>query len=149
MRCHPSLSRAARLVPFKLQVWQRIHGSDSHGGSQQPRQNSVVLAAHATLTKLVKLPELICLSGSNVYYLWSQCKSAPGKPRPAVFLSTLSLLRNIWCCGFTCCPAKALSPLPTLQPLLQVLQMLQGHSKECAELLMCSAFGPMCPCNLD
>lgn len=122
--------------------------SDGRRGSQRPEQKPVVTEAHATLTELVKLPELVCLSDSSVTFISCGCSANLPQGNPGQKF----IRQRFHCCeafddvGFACCLAKALSPLHLLQPLLQVVL---GHSKMRAEVLTCYAFGPACPYNLS
>lgn len=108
----------------------------------------MVTEAHATLTALVKLPELFCLSDSSVMSI--SCGHSANLPEGNPGQKFIH--QRFHCCeasddgGFAWCLSKALSPLRVLQPLLQVVL---GHRKMRAEVLACSAFGPVCPYNLS
>lgn len=104
----------------------------------------MVTEAHATLTELVKLPQLVCLSDSSVTFISCGCGAnlPQGNPGQKFVHQCFHCCEAFDDVGFACCLAKVLSPLCLLQPLLQVFL---GHSKMCAEVLTCSAFGPACP----
>lgn len=144
MRCHHSLGRSARLVPFKLQVRHSIHGSDSHRGSQQPGQ---VCGHHSQChihqTGNIAWASLLKWWLSYVYYLFSQCKSASGKPRPGIFLSTLSLLRSIQWRGCACCQQRPWAPSPHCSLCSRCSWATARWVQGCWCVL------PMCPCNLN
>lgn len=124
------------LLPFVLLT---LSTASTARGSQQPRQKPVVTEAHATLTKLVKLPELVCLSDSPVSVMFISdvvvVQTCPWDRSLSFSTFTTAVFDDV---GFACCLTKALSPLHMLQPLLQ---LVLGHSKMCADVPTCSVVG--------